>query len=164
VSLLLVRIDDRLLHGQVTQGWGSVLKPDRFVVANDAAAGSEWEREMYEATAPEGVPVSVLSLAETGDRVHEWIEAGENVLLLIENPADALHLYRSGLVFEELNMGGLHHRDGRKRILPYVHLDADDIVALEALRSHGVTVECADVPHCERKDLFACLGSTASGI
>ena len=63
-----------------------------------------------------------------------------------------------------LNMGGLHHRDGRKRILPYVCLDADDIVALEGLRDHGVIIECADVPNCERKDLFACLGSMASGI
>jgi mannose/fructose/N-acetylgalactosamine-specific phosphotransferase system component IIB len=164
VSLLLVRVDDRLLHGQVTQGWGSVLKPDRFVVANDAAAGSEWEREMYEATAPDGIPVSVLTLSETHERVREWNEAGENILLLIENPSDALSLYQAGLVFEVLNMGGLHHRDGRKRILPYICLDADDIVALETLRSHGVEIECADVPNCERKDLFACLGSMANGI
>jgi len=164
VSLLLVRIDDRLLHGQVTQGWGSVLKPDRFVVANDTAAGSDWEKEMYETTAPEGVLVSVLSLSETGDRIREWIEAEEGILLLIENPSDALTLYRAGLMFEVLNMGGLHHRDGRKRILPYVCLDSDDIVALEDLRDHGVMIECADVPNCERKDLFECLGSTASGI
>ena len=52
MSLLLIRVDDRLLHGQVTQGWGSVLNPDRFVVANDAVAGDEWEREMYELSAP----------------------------------------------------------------------------------------------------------------
>jgi mannose/fructose/N-acetylgalactosamine-specific phosphotransferase system component IIB len=164
MSLLLVRVDDRLLHGQVTQGWGSVLKPDRFVVANDAVAASEWEREMYEAAAPEGMAVSVVSIPETGERIREWIADGEDVILLVENPADALALFQAGMNFEVLNMGGLHHRDGRRRILPYVCLDDDDINALEALRRYGVAVECADVPNCERKDLFACLGSAASGI
>ena len=124
MSLLLVRVDDRLLHGQVTQGWGSVLKPDRFVVANDAVAASEWEREMYEASAPEGMTVSVVSIPETSERIGEWIAAGEDVLLLVENPADALALFQTGLHFDVLNMGGLHHRDGRRRILPYVFLNA----------------------------------------
>lgn len=164
MSLLLVRVDDRLLHGQVTQGWGSVLNPDRFVVANDAVAGDEWEREMYELSAPEGGVVSVVTIAETGERIREWIEAGEDILLLIENPSDALDLYRSGLTFDELNMGGLHHRNGRKRILPYICLDRDDIEALTALRDHGVAVECADVPNSERKDLFACLGNREKEI
>ncbi len=164
MSLLLIRVDDRLLHGQVTQGWGSVLNPDRFVVANDAVAGDEWEREMYELSAPEGGVVSVVTIAETGERIREWIEAGEDILLLIENPSDALNLYRSGLTFDELNMGGLHHRNGRKRILPYICLDRDDIEALTALRDHGVAVECADVPNSERKDLFACLGNREKEI
>ena len=164
MSLLLIRVDDRLLHGQVTQGWGSVLNPDRFVVANDAVAGDEWEREMYELSAPEGGVVSVVTIAETGERIREWIEAGEDILLLIENPSDALDLYRSGLTFDELNMGGLHHRNGRKRILPYICLDRDDIEALTALRDHGVAVECADVPNSGRKDLFACLGSREKEI
>ena len=164
MSLLLIRVDDRLLHGQVTQGWGSVLNPDRFVVANDAVAGDEWEREMYELSAPEGGVVSVVTIAETGERIREWIEAGEDILLLIENPSDALDLYRSGLTFDELNMGGLHHRHGRKRILPYICLDRDDIEALTALRDHGVAVECADVPNSGRKDLFACLGSREKEI
>ena len=164
MSLLLIRIDDRLLHGQVTQGWGSVLNPDRFVVANDTVAGNEWEREMYESSAPERVAVSIVTIAETGERIQEWIEAGEDILLLIENPSDALELYRSGLTFDVLNMGGLHHREGRTRILPYVCLDRNDIEALSALRDHGVTIECADVPNSERKDLFACLGSRENEI
>lgn len=164
MSLLLIRVDDRLLHGQVTQGWGSALNPDRFVVANDAVAGDEWEREMYELSAPEGGVVSIVTIAETGERIREWVEAGEDILLLIENPSDALDLYRSGLTFDELNMGGLHHRNGRKRILPYICLDRDDIEALTALRDHGVAVECADVPNSERKDLFACLGSREKEI
>lgn len=163
MSLLLVRVDDRLVHGQVTQGWGSHLRPDRLVVVNDAVASDRWERELYEASAPEGMIVSVLALAEAPGRVEAWLEKGEGLLLLVDTPADALRLYESGISFEILNLGGLHSREGRKRILPYLSVDDNDIAALARLRESGVRIECADVPGCERKDFFEWLGSAVSG-
>ena len=136
----MVRIDDRLIHGQVTQGWGSVLHPQRIVLANDGAAASRWEQELY-----------------------EWLDRDEDLMVLVESPRDALRLHEAGLEFEELNVGGMHYREGRRRILPYVCVDEEDIEAFESLRGRGVDVECADVPGCERKDLFEWLGSEASG-
>lgn len=162
MSLLMVRVDDRLIHGQVTQGWGSVLHPDRFVVANDAAAGNDWEREMYEASAPDGMKVSVIGMDGVVEAVRSWLAGEEDIVILVENPRDALDLYKAGFEFELLNLGGLHYQEGRKRVLPYVCLNSDDTEALEALRDLGVDIECADVPSCERKDLFECLGSEAS--
>lgn len=163
MSLLLIRVDDRLIHGQVTLGWGSILNPDRFVVANDAAAENDWEKELYETSAPEGTEVSVLGLAEVARAVRKWLDRQENIVILVESPADALLLHQSGFSFEALNLGGLHHQEGRKRILPYVCLGREDLIALETLRDLGVKIECADVPSCERKDLFECLGSMVNG-
>jgi len=163
MSLLLVRVDDRLVHGQVTQGWGSVLTPDRFVVVNDAAAADSWERELYESSAPDGMAVTVVALDEARARLEEWLAEGEKLIVLLESPADALRLIETGFHFTELNLGGLHQRAGRDRVLPYICLGRDDMIALESLRDRGVSVECADVPGCERKDLFTCLGNTANG-
>jgi mannose/fructose/N-acetylgalactosamine-specific phosphotransferase system component IIB len=159
----MVRVDDRLVHGQVTQGWGSVLDPDRFVVINDAAAADSWERELYESSAPDGTAITVVALDEARARLEKWLEEGEELILLLEHPADALRLFETGFHFTELNLGGLHQQAGRNRVLPYICLGQDDITALESLRARGVTVECADVPGCERKDLFACLGNAANG-
>ncbi|MFO7768796.1 MAG: PTS sugar transporter subunit IIB [bacterium] len=164
MSLLMVRIDDRLIHGQVTQGWGSVLHPQRIVLANDGAAASRWEQELYEAAAPEGTKVAVLGVEEAPDRIQGWLDGEEDLLVLVESPQDALRLLEAGLEFEELNVGGMHYREGRRRILPYVCVDEEDIQAFESLREQGVRIECADVPGCERKDLFVWLGSGANGI
>ncbi len=162
MSLLLVRVDDRLVHGQVTQGWGIHLKPDRLVVINDLVAGDSWERDLYEAAAPEGMRVSVVEMGEAGSRIGEWLEQGEGLLLLLDSPADALRLHEEGISFDELNLGGLHSRKGRKRILPYVCVNDDDVAALRHLRDRGVQIECADVPGCDRKDFFEWLGSAVS--
>jgi mannose/fructose/N-acetylgalactosamine-specific phosphotransferase system component IIB len=159
VSLLLIRVDDRLVHGQVTQGWGNHLHPDRLVVVNDEVAADRWERDLYEASAPEGMTVSVLTLEESPQSIEAWLEKGEGLLVLVECPLDAVRLYDAGISFETLNLGGLHSREGRKRILPYVCVNEEDVDALEALRDRGVRIECADVPGCERKDFFEWLGS-----
>jgi len=162
LSLLLVRVDDRLIHGQVTQGWGSVLHPDRYVVVNDSAASSRWERELYEASAPEGTSVVVLEMSEAATSLQSWLDREEDVIVLVESPQDALRLYERGLSFESLNVGGLHFKEGRRRILPFVCVNEEDIKALEALRDCGVEIECADVPGCERKDLLKWFGNAAS--
>lgn len=158
----MVRIDDRLIHGQVTQGWGSHLHPQRIVLANDGAAASRWEQELYEAAAPEGMKVAVLPVEESPGRIEEWLDKEEDLMVLVESPQDALRLHEAGLAFEDLNVGGMHYREGRRRILPYVCVDEEDIQAFESLQERGVRIECADVPGCERKDLFEWLGSGAN--
>lgn len=159
----MVRVDDRLIHGQVTQGWGSVLHPQRIVLVNDGAAASRWEQELYEASAPEGMNVAVLGVDEAPEDIRRWLERGEGLIVLVESAQDALRLYEAGLEFEDLNVGGMHYREGRRRILPYVCVDEEDIQAFESLRERGVRIECADVPGSERKDLFEWLGSGVSG-
>lgn len=163
MSLVLVRVDDRLIHGQVTQGWAGSLKPDRLVLVNDTVAQSRWERELYEASAPEGIRVSVLGMDEASGAIEGWLTEGEDLLVLVDGPKDALCLREAGVAFDYLNVGGLHYREGRTKVLPYVCVDDADVRAFKLLQEQGVEIECADVPGCERKDLFECLGSVANG-
>ena len=92
-----MRVDDRLVHGQVTQGWGNHLHPDRLVIANDRVAADEWERSLYEASVPESMQVSVVRLDEVAEWTAGWLADKEDLLLLVEDPLDALRLHESGL-------------------------------------------------------------------
>ena len=133
-------------------------------MVNDEVAASSWERDLYEASAPEGIKVSVIDLGEAPAALNGWLKDEEGLIVLLASPADALRLYRGGFEYDVLNVGGLHHRAGSRRILPYLCLAEEDEVAFRALAREGVALECADVPAGERKDLLAWLGNGVNGI
>jgi mannose/fructose/N-acetylgalactosamine-specific phosphotransferase system component IIB len=158
----LVRIDDRLIHGQVVLGWARVLKADRIVVANDRIAANEWERRLYAAGVPPHVAVSFSAVGRLDSAASE----GQSVILLFESVADLHNAVRSGARFEEVNVGGLHYREGTSEILPYVYLSEEDRAALKSLAEQGVRLIARDIPGNPAVDLHPLLvhgGAPPSG-
>jgi len=146
MPLSLVRIDDRLIHGQVVLGWARVLKPNRIVVANDRIAGNTWERKFYTASVPPQMKVSFFTLAETAAGLHDDIFKSESVLMLFESVPDVFEVIKAGARFERINVGGLHYRPGTEEILPFVFLSEDDKRLLRELVKQGVTLTAQDIP------------------
>lgn len=146
MPLSLVRIDDRLIHGQVVLGWARVLKPDRIVVANDRVAKSDWERKLYGASVPPQLQASFLTLEETAARIHSDGFGDESVVLLFESVADAHAVVESGASFLEINVGGLHYREGARELLPFVYVSEDDRRLLKDLVGRGVKLVAQDIP------------------
>ena len=146
MPLSLVRIDDRLIHGQVVLGWSRVLKPDRIAVANDRIAKNAWERRFYTASVPPHIKVSFLTLDETAVELLNNLYKNESVLMLFEGVRDVYTMVQKGVRLEEVNVGGLHHREGAEELLPYVFLTAEDRGLLRELVKQGVTLRAQDIP------------------
>lgn len=146
MPLSLVRIDDRLIHGQVVLGWARVLKPDRIVVANDRVAKNDWERRLYTASVPPQLRTSFLALEETAAQIRSGGFKDESVLLLFESVADAHGVVEAGVHFDEINVGGLHYRDGTRELLPFVYVSEDDRRLLKNLAGKGVRLIAQDIP------------------
>ncbi len=149
MPLVLVRIDDRLIHGQVVVGWGLQLKPDRIVLCNDAIAESPWEREIYlgtEASAPYPLKVSVLTRKETVQLVQDDEVQRERIILLVETPQDVLELAQSGLTIDKINVGGMHYKPGKRRLAPYIFVDEEDIACFKAISAMKIELEGREVP------------------
>jgi mannose/fructose/N-acetylgalactosamine-specific phosphotransferase system component IIB len=138
----LVRIDDRLIHGQLVLGWARVLKADRIVVANDRVAGNDWERRLYTASVPPQLAVSFLTVEDAARR--ELV--GHSVVLLFESVADLHGAFEAGAHFEEVNVGGLHYHEGAREVLPFVYLSDDDRSLLKDLVDRGVRLIARDIP------------------
>ncbi len=157
MPFVLFRIDDRLIHGQVTVAWGAWLSPDRIVLVNDDVAQTEWKRDMYSTTDSMGVAISIVSVDEfTAAALEErWVE--ERVLVVVESPSDLLRLVRAGVAVGEANIGGLHYADGKREILPYVCVDDADIEAMRELTALGTTLEARDVPQTASIDIWKLL-------
>ncbi len=144
--IALVRIDDRLIHAQVVIGWGSVLHPDRIVIADDAVASTEWEKNLYLTAVPPEIKVSILSLEETKAQVSGGVFDKERIILLVRSPRSILRLIELGLAVDEVNVGGLHYREGREEYLDFVYLDEEERQVLRELVKRGVTLEARALP------------------
>ena len=153
----LTRIDDRLLHGQVSMGWAPALGSKLIVISNDKVAGDRWLSGIYTDAAPQGVRLQVLTLKETADRFAELSDESLAVIVLVKTPADAVLLWEMGARPDAVNVGGMHFAEGKRRLLPYLFVDDEDVRALRRLMDWGVTVEAQDLPGGGRHDLGALL-------
>jgi len=144
--LTLVRIDDRLIHGQVTLAWGTWLDAERIVLVNDDVADTPWKRELYAATDSLGAAVSVLTIDQFLERLRADAWEGERTIVVVESPRDLAALVRGGLSIDEANVGGMHHAPGKRELLPYVYVDDDDLAAMREIITRGVRLEARDVP------------------
>lgn len=147
MSIVLHRIDERLIHGQVVLGWGSELEPDRYLVVDDEVADAPWERELYEIGVPNGVLVEFHGI-EAARRAHPtWASSETRSILLTRLPAAMRALAEDGaLRGVEVNVGGIHHAQGREMVLPYVFLGVREKADLRALAAAGAVVTARDLP------------------
>lgn len=151
MPILLYRVDERLIHGQVVLGWGSRLRPTRYLVVDDAVAASDWEQELYRLALPDGVEALFLPVAAARGHLPEW-QASDAPSVLLTRSVEAMHALALGgsLRGEAVNLGGVHHGPGRERVLPYLHLSPEESGWVEAMAGEGVEVTAQDLPSSAR--------------
>ena len=147
MSIVLFRVDERLIHGQVVIGWGSHLQPDRYLVVDDVLATTEWEQDLYRLAVGDGTAVSFHSVDDARVRLAEWNSSEERSVLLTRDVDTMLRLARGRLLDgETVNLGGIHYGAGRSRVRSYLYLDDADRGRVRALDEEGVEVTGRDLP------------------
>lgn len=150
MTIVLLRLDERLIHGQVVVGWGSQLRPDRFLIVDDALAGSPWEQELY-ALGAGGAVTLFVGVDEARRRLAEWRADGIRSILLVRDVHSLARLGEGGtLEGSSVNLGGVHHGPGRREVLSYLHLSPDEESALAGLEQSGAQVSAQDLPSTPR--------------
>jgi PTS system mannose-specific IIB component len=141
MSLRLVRIDDRLIHGQVVAGWLRALGGRRIVIVDDATARDEFLREVLTLAAPQGVPVEVYGVAAGAARCIELAATPEPVIVLARSPRTILGLRQAGVPIKVVDLGGMGAGPGRKRIHKTISVSPDEIRELREIEQLGTRVE-----------------------
>ena len=113
MPVVLARVDDRLIHGQVTVGWSERLRPDRIVLANNAIAADPWQSRVYASSVPPSIAVSVVSLARAAAALRSAEAPAERVILLTGTPAEMSDLAHLGAPLPGVNLGGMHFGTGQ---------------------------------------------------
>jgi len=153
MPFVLVRVDDRLIHGQVSVAWGASLSPGRIVLVNDEVCCCDWRCALYADTDAMGVPVSVVTREEFAEGLKAGTWDDERTFLIVESPGDLLALISSGLDVGEANIGGMHYAEGKRELLPYVFVDDEDVAAMKEIMAGGTRLTARDVPQAQPQDL-----------
>lgn len=146
MKIALVRVDSRLIHGQIVEAWVPHTGATVLVVLNDAAAASARSRSVMGMCVPKAITVVVGPVADAaaiGDR--SGLEDA-TAIVLVATPKDALAVHQGGLTFTRLNLGNLHYAPGKRQVSTSLSLGEEDRDALEALEARGVAIEAQAVP------------------
>ena len=148
VGVALVRVDNRLVHGQVLEAWLPALDAHGILVADDEAAGNVLARSAMALAIPPGVSFEVLRVPAAAELLRPGGKGPQaaRTLLLLRDVRDAVALNDAGVPIPQLNVGNVHFGAGRKQVSASVFLAAEELEELEKLARTGTQVEVRAVP------------------
>ncbi len=159
MPFVLVRVDDRLIHGQVVVGWARALRPDRIILCDDEITASEWEKDLYlNSYADVDVALNVFSVDELLQYVRTPDFEKEKVLLVVASPEVVWRLVEKGVPIQSVNIGGLHFKENARKIAPYIFVSEEDVNYLKKLGARGISIEGRDVPQAKILDVLGLIG------
>ncbi|WP_024347182.1 PTS system mannose/fructose/N-acetylgalactosamine-transporter subunit IIB [Lacrimispora indolis] len=145
-NVVLARVDDRLIHGEVVSVWAPSLSVNRIVIADDGVAADKFNSRVLKALAPAGVKVNVYSVDSAGEKLREDEIKGERIMVLAKSPITFQRLVDKGVLIREVNLGGMGLRDERIPFIKNVSASPAEMEAMKDMRSKNVRVYYQLVP------------------
>lgn len=142
----LIRIDDRLIHGQLVEGWVNYLKATSILIADDAVASNPRQCSIMELSVPQGLKVFIGSVEEVCRRTRAASQDAGHTIVVFSNPADVLRALDAGLECRAVNIGGMHYIPGKRKLLDVLAVNDADLEALRAIAGRGVKIVIQTVP------------------
>lgn len=157
MKIQLLRIDDRLIHGQVVIGWVHFLGSKKIILCDNSVAENEWEKELYLSVVPKSLQVMVLNVQELAHLLADNITDLTKTIIVINSPIVLERLIELNAPIEDVNIGGLHFKEPRKQYLSYLFLSADEIASFGRIQNQGINLYCQDVPNSKKLPLISVL-------
>jgi PTS system sorbose-specific IIB component len=144
--MLILRVDDRLIHGQVVAGWARPLGIESLILASDTLSADEWACTAYRLAVPEGMKFLCYSIKACAEYVTDGKDK-KRIMIVVEKIADAYRLVTDGLPVKEINIGGISYTDGARTITPYIYLSPDEIEWAVKLYQMGIKLIGKQLPN-----------------
>jgi len=141
-----VRVDNRLVHGQILEAWIPYLRASCIIVVDDHVASDFFCESVIRMAVPREVEVIICGLKEFAETYSFHQGSGQKTIVLFSKISDAVMAYRLGFRFDKLNIGNIYNEDCKLRCTPSVLLNDGDIRDLSTLCTEGVQVDLQRVP------------------
>jgi mannose/fructose/N-acetylgalactosamine-specific phosphotransferase system component IIB len=146
MPVIHVRMDNRLIHGQILVSWNAAFKIDHIIVTNDKVANDPLQVTLLKAVAPLTAKVSVLTIKDCVDYCNSPEAENESIFVLAKFPEDGLALVEDGLKMPVLNLGNQAFVRGSQKISNTVFLTESGVKALKKLHDMGIRITCRMMP------------------
>lgn len=157
MKIVLARIDDRLIHGQVATIWTKVTNCQRIIVVDDEVAADSIRATLLKQVAPPGVKSSVVSVDKGVRAYNNPKYETDRCMLLFTNPTSVLRMVEAGVGIESVNIGGMSYKEGKTQITNAISVNEQDVEAFKALHAKGVELEIRKVDSDAKVDLMSVL-------
>jgi mannose/fructose/N-acetylgalactosamine-specific phosphotransferase system component IIB len=154
LDIALVRVDNRLIHGQILEAWIPFLRASCIVVVDDHVVSDFFRETVIRMAVPSGVRVIICGVAEFAETYPFSRGKGPKTIVLFGKISDALTARRLGFLFDQLNIGNIYNEECKLCCTPAVLLSDADIHDINSLRDAGVKIELRRVPREKPIDLF----------
>ena len=157
-GIIHIRIDDRLIHGQVAAFWSNALQATRIMVINDEVANDDMQKKILRTAAPTGIATSIITKEKALNNIMAGKYQNQRVLVIFKNPEAILELMEKGLPIQKVNVGNMGAKADTVAIKKSVNITAQDRATFEKLIALGVQLTAQMVPDESDEPLSKYLG------
>ncbi|AOV19947.1 PTS N-acetylgalactosamine transporter subunit IIB [Escherichia coli] len=152
-NILLTRIDNRLVHGQVGVTWTSTIGANLLVVVDDVVANDDIQQKLMGIT-PEtyGFGIRFFTIEKTINVIGK-AAPHQKIFLICRTPQTVRKLVEGGIDLKDVNVGNMHFSEGKKQISSKVYVDDQDLTDLRFIKQRGVNVFIQDVPGDQKEQI-----------
>ncbi|WP_394873121.1 PTS system mannose/fructose/N-acetylgalactosamine-transporter subunit IIB [Clostridium butyricum] len=141
-----IRIDDRLIHGQVATMWTNELGATRIMVINDEVANNDMQKSLLRMAAPPNVSTSIITKETAVKNISDGKYRGQKVFIVVKSPLDILYLLNNGLDIKEINVGNMSAKSNTEVIKTTISVTKEEKEAFKELIERGVEVTAIMTP------------------
>lgn len=159
MAIVLTRVDDRLIHGQVVVGWTRTVNGSFILVIDDIVAKDKMQITLLKLATPTGVKSEILSVEDAVESLNKGKYDNENLIILVKSPATINELLERGVDLNAVNIGNIRANSERKQILKGVNATVEEITIWKSLSDKGIRLIAQGFPDQKKHDFNEILES-----
>ena len=152
-----VRIDERLIHGQVATMWTNVLDINRIIVVDNKVIKNETEKEVLKMAKPSNVKLSILSIKGASERIINGQYDEETILVLVKSPITIYEMIELGVKISDIIVGNISKKENTREITKSININKDEERCFLKLKNKGIEIYAQMVPNDTKKDFIKLL-------
>ncbi|MBC2317800.1 PTS sugar transporter subunit IIB [Listeria booriae] len=146
-GIVHVRIDERLIHGQVATMWTNTIKASRIMIVDNAVVKSDVEKMALKTAVPSGIKLSILSTTGAAKNILSGKYKDQRVFLIVKAPEALVELVKAGISLSQINVGNMSTKKDSKAIKKSVSVTQEDLDNFDFLIKEGITITAQMVPN-----------------